>query len=120
MTVAYKTLGRNIRAARKACRLTQEQAAEKLGISLLHYGRLERGERRASLDHLTKISSFTDVSVYTLLKGCFPDDPSYSPSDPDARIKQIEAYFSSCSPHDQQIILEVCRAISHLDETGGA
>ena len=49
MRVSYKTIGRNIRSARLDANLTQEQTAEKLKISQLHFGRLERGERPASL-----------------------------------------------------------------------
>ena len=53
MIVSYKTIGQNIRAARKAAGLTQEQIAEQLRMSQLHFGRLERGERPAlSLIHI--------------------------------------------------------------------
>ena len=44
MLVSYKTIGRNIRRVRVAAHLTQEQMAEKLKMSQLHFGRLERGE----------------------------------------------------------------------------
>lgn len=67
MDISYKTIGRNIRAARKAAKLTQEQAAERIGISLLHYGRLERGQRNISLAHLIKTADALDVAVSSLL-----------------------------------------------------
>ena len=47
MLVSFKAIGRNIRAARTALDITQEEAADRLKISQLHFGRLERGERPA-------------------------------------------------------------------------
>ena len=43
MLVSFKAIGRNIRAARTALDITQEEAADRLKISQLHFGRLERG-----------------------------------------------------------------------------
>ena len=43
MHVSFKAIGRNIRAARTELGITQEDAAERLKISQLHFGRLERG-----------------------------------------------------------------------------
>ena len=56
MHVSFKAIGRNIRAARTELGITQEDAAERLKISQLHFGRLERGERPASLEMLAKIA----------------------------------------------------------------
>ena len=56
MIVSYKTIGQNIRAARKEAGLTQEQIAERLKMSQLHFGRLERGERPASLEQIALIA----------------------------------------------------------------
>ena len=57
MYVSYKVIGRHIRDARKAKGLTQEQFAERLGLSTLHYGRLERGNRRVSLEQLARAAA---------------------------------------------------------------
>lgn len=67
MTISYKTIGNNIRRARKALNLTQAQTAEKLGVSLLHYGRLERGDRRISLDQIARIADTLHVSFDDLI-----------------------------------------------------
>ena len=67
--VSYRIIGRNIQRQRKAHGHTQAQAAERLGISTLHYGRLERGERPASLDQLAQIAQLYGVSLHVLLDG---------------------------------------------------
>ena len=63
MLVSFKAIGRNIRAARTALDITQEEAADRLKISQLHFGRLERGERPISLEMLAQIASVLDVSL---------------------------------------------------------
>ena len=68
--VSYKTIGRNIRQARVRAGLTQEQTAELLKISQLHFGRLERGERPASLEQIARIAQVLEVSTASLLSGC--------------------------------------------------
>ena len=68
MDIIMKTNGNNIKKARKAAGLTQEQTAELIGISLLHYGRLERGERSISLKQLTLISDALNADIGVLLK----------------------------------------------------
>lgn len=40
MLISFKAIGRNIRTARMDMNLTQEDVAERLKISQLHFGRL--------------------------------------------------------------------------------
>ena len=51
MPISYKVIGRHIRDARKSAGLTQEAAANQLGLSPEHYGKVERGA--VSYTHLT-------------------------------------------------------------------
>lgn len=59
MPISYKVIGRHIRDARKSAGLTQEAAANQLGLSLEHYGKVERGDRsqRQKLNTLDARSS---------------------------------------------------------------
>ena len=50
MLISFKAIGRNIRTARMDMNLTQEDVAERLKISQLHFGRLERGPSRFAGD----------------------------------------------------------------------
>ena len=63
MLISYQTIGRNIRSARQRAGLTQEALAERLEISHLHFGRLERGERPISLEMLAHIAGTLGVSM---------------------------------------------------------
>ena len=66
MIVSYKTIGSNIRSARKEANLTQEQIAEKLKMSQFHFGRLERGERPASLEQIAQIAQVLRIPEGTV------------------------------------------------------
>jgi len=79
MKISFRIIGQNIKASRKTAHFTQEQIAEHLGISVLHYGRLERGERRPSIDQLAMISDILGTSIETLLHGCILDPKNHTP-----------------------------------------
>ncbi|MEA5069461.1 MAG: helix-turn-helix transcriptional regulator, partial [Christensenellaceae bacterium] len=53
----YRSLGMRIRKQRKNLHLTQEELAERAGISLSFLGHIERGTRKASLETLVSLSN---------------------------------------------------------------
>lgn len=68
MEIKMSVIGKNIRKARKAAGLTQAQTAERIGISPLHYSRLERGERSVSLKQLALISDALNTEINGKIK----------------------------------------------------
>lgn len=62
-----ETIGAAARAARTALKLTQEDAAERVGISAEFYARIERGNALPSVPTLARISTALGVSADTLL-----------------------------------------------------
>jgi len=60
-------LGRNLQRIRKEKGLTQEQLAEKLGITLTYMGYFEIGHRVPNLKMLAKIADILDVKVKDLI-----------------------------------------------------
>ena len=114
MLVSFKAIGRNIRAARTALDITQEEAADRLKISQLHFGRLERGERPISLE----IASVLDVSLSALLNGCMiGEDFSQRPSRGSESLGQsVAAIANGCSPASQRLMLEICRVVAQSDK----
>ena len=61
------SIGMNIRKYRKQRKLSQEQLAEKAGLSTNYIGMLERGEKTPSLETFLKIANILDVSADMLL-----------------------------------------------------
>lgn len=56
-------LGGRIKALRIAKNYTQEQVAERIGVSRQKYARIESGTNSITLDILTKIAEMLDVTV---------------------------------------------------------
>lgn len=61
-----KVLGKKIQRKRKAIDLTQEQLAEKVGISLAYMGFIEQGRYSPSLKVIEKIAKVLKVSISEL------------------------------------------------------
>ena len=64
-----KALGQNIRKCRKEQGLSQEQLAEKTGLSANYIGLIERGEKQPALDTLVNILNTLNASADLVLSG---------------------------------------------------
>lgn len=64
----YKNLGAKIRHLRNSKKLTIAQLAELAGIDDYYLGEIERAEKKASLDTLSKLANSLDIELYLLLK----------------------------------------------------
>ena len=64
----YELLGKNIKAKRVSKKLTQQELADKLGISLNFMGKIEVAFSKPSLDTLINIADVLDTSVSDLCK----------------------------------------------------
>jgi transcriptional regulator with XRE-family HTH domain len=62
-----RTLGRNLRAYRKAHGLSQEAFAEVLGVHRTYMGGIERGERNLTLKSVERIASRIEMKPQSLL-----------------------------------------------------
>ncbi len=63
-----KLFGRRVRTLRKAAKLTQEQVAEKAGVTSNFLGYIERGEKQPSFNMIVALAKALSVSVETLFR----------------------------------------------------
>lgn len=56
-----------IRELRKSRKLTQQQLAEKVGISYTHLGRIENGERGLDMEYIPAFAEALGVKPYEIL-----------------------------------------------------
>jgi transcriptional regulator with XRE-family HTH domain len=68
-----ESIGNAARTARSSLKLTQEDAAERIGVSAEFYARIERGNALPSVPTLARISTSLGVSADSLL-GHSPED----------------------------------------------
>jgi transcriptional regulator with XRE-family HTH domain len=66
-TALSKLIGQAARDARKALSLTQEDVAERIGISLEFYARIERGKTYPSVPTLARMVEALEASADALL-----------------------------------------------------
>ena len=88
--VDYKDLGRRLRTLRRQRSLTQEELAERVGISASFLGHIERGSRVASLETLVALSNVLKTSPHYLLSASLNDElEDHLPDDftPEQRTK---------------------------------
>ncbi len=118
MLISFKAIGRNIRTARMDLNLTQEDVAERLKISQLHFGRLERGDRPISLEMLALIANILETPLSSLLNGCVIDDRfDRKPTGaPESLGHSIAVIANGCSPQAQRLMLELCKIVAQNDK----
>lgn len=66
MAVLRVRFGRNLKNLRKKINLTQEQLAERTGLSVDFIGMIERGERAPSFDTLEIFAKVLKIRVFEL------------------------------------------------------
>ncbi|MBQ3169297.1 MAG: helix-turn-helix transcriptional regulator [Clostridia bacterium] len=85
----YNALGKRIRDHRRALGLTQEQLAEKTGVSISFIGHIERGSRKASLDTLVAICNAMNMSPAVLLQDSLICDLPVVPEETSRRQRDL-------------------------------
>lgn len=98
----YYKIGQLIRKYRKAHGWSQEQLAEKIGISVTHMSHIETGNTKLSLPVLVDLAKALDVQANDLL-----DEPSFERKDSYNDILEI---LDKCSAQQLRIITDVVKA----------
>lgn len=92
-----------IRAVRKAKGLSQEQLGEMVGTNKVQIGRLEKGNRRLTIDWVEKIAKALDCHPMELLGEAIPATTE--------REKAILQLYRDLSPDQQQAFLQLASTI---------
>ena len=95
----YFQVGQRIRKYRKAQRISQEQLAERTGISITHMSHIETGNTKLSLPVFAAIAEALGVQTDDLL--------SDEPSGRSAAVQELNALFDSCSTKQLRILADI-------------
>lgn len=106
----YVDMGKRVRKQRQLIGLTQQELAERIGVSTSFVGHVERGTRKASLETLVALSNALGVGVDYLLAGSLqssPDEENPSTTmDPNRRmvireiLTTLQEHLSDWSPDE--------------------
>lgn len=100
----YYEIGQRIRKFRKAYNLSQEQLAEKIGISVTHMSHIETGNTKLSLPVFVDIADALSVRTDDLLY----DMPQINKAVISQEISEI---LDSCSMRDMYILNDIIKAV---------
>ena len=98
----YYKIGQQIRKYRKAYGLSQEQLAEKIGISVTHMSHIETGNTKLSLSVFVNIARTLEVQTDDLLQ--------YGLSERKICFQELAEVLESCNATQIRIITDVAKA----------
>lgn len=101
------SISKNLSGLRKEQKLTQEQMAEKLGMSKNGYAKIERGESRITVEHLQQIAQVFNIDIAELIK----EDKDFNLLLGDNNGNYANKYYGN-----QQEIEKLELIIQHKDE----
>ena len=107
-----KVIGGRVREERRRLDLTQEELAERVGLSTNYIAHLERGSRGASLQTLEQVAGVLDVPVASLFVAGPSSSSSGSRSVQDD-VRRIVARLKGMDSRTRQLVFNLAEAISH-------
>jgi len=106
----YYEIGQRIRKFRKAYNFSQEQLAEKVGISTTHMSHIETGNTKLSLSVFVKIADVLSVQTDELLYDTPPINKTIIKN-------ELVDILDSCSQQDMCVLIEMIKTLkSSLDK----
>lgn len=99
----YYKIGQRIRKIRKAHKLSQENLAEQIGISVTHMSHIETGNTKLSLPVLVELAKVLEVRTDELLYDSNVVDRS-------AAVETINQLLSTCTTAQVKVIEDVVKA----------
>lgn len=77
MSINYKLIGERIKNKRKEARLTQEQLAERLSVTVGYVSQIERGITKPNLEMLSEICILLNCDIPFLTNGVIIEKQDY-------------------------------------------
>lgn len=99
----YYKIGQKIRKIRKAHGLSQEELAERIGISTTHMSHIETGNTKLSLPVFVDIAAALEVRTDELL-----DTPAVKTTS--TSLDDIATVLERCSAQEAKVIADIVKA----------
>ncbi|MBR5571786.1 MAG: helix-turn-helix transcriptional regulator [Oscillospiraceae bacterium] len=99
----YYEIGQRIRKFRKAHQLSQEDLAEKIGISTTHMSHIETGNTKLSLPVLVSIATALDVRTDDLLF-------DHAEMGRNAVMEELLSSLGDCSAQQVKVLSDIVKA----------
>ena len=106
MATDYNVIGERIRNARKARKMTQQDLAEELGVSIAFLSRVERGNSQINLKRISQICGILGISEGELLNGTSSTSSSYLDS-------EFSDILKKCNDKQVKLIYDIAKLIAN-------
>ena len=105
MNVDYTLIGMRLKQKRKECHLTQEQLAERVGVSVGYISQVERGITRANLEMLSALCTEMQCELSYLLDGVTLHSDTHTESLINEKIHRLD-------PNQKRLLNRIIDAIT--------
>ena len=107
MKSTRELLGARIKELRKACKLSQEELAEIIGVEPQHMSRIESGRSYPSIDRLERISMALQVPLKDFFEFMHLEDAS-------ERSENIGVIAKNLSEERQRFVFRMLKALQEM------
>ena len=104
MNIDYKLIGKRIKNIRLTCKITQEQLAEKLSVSVGYISQLERGVTKSNLEILAKLSVYLNCEITDFIGNTVVNKNEYL-------YCEFIDKFSLLKNNEKQIVIDLIESI---------
>ena len=109
MAIDYSIMGERLKKARLSKKLTQEDLAEEMDVSVAFLSRIERGKSPINLKRLNQLCSLLDISEGYILSGTSDNSQTYL-------VEDYKEILDNCTPSKQKLIYDIAKVIANSDE----
>lgn len=109
MPLDYTIIGQRLKIARKSKKMTQEELAEKLDVSIAFLSRIERGNSQVNLKRLVQICEILEVSPGEILNGVSSKSSQYLDN-------EFASLLKDCSSEQQKLIYDIAKVVAKKEE----
>lgn len=104
MALDFSVIGQRLKKARLDKRMTQEDLAEQLDVSVAFLSRIERGLSHINLKRLSQICGILNISEGYILNGTASTSDQYL-------ISEFNDILTNCPPDKQKLIYKIAKTI---------
>ena len=103
MPLDYAAIGGRLQARRKELGITQEDAAERAGITVVYLSKIENGRVHPTLDLLDRLCCVLEYDLARAFTGVQTTSPDYG-----------QELFNACAPRVKPVVLHLLEQLATL------
>ena len=105
MPLDYAAIGGRLQARRKEPGITQEDAAERAGITVVYLSKIENGRVHPTLDLLDRLCCVLEYDLARAFTGVQTTSPDYGQ-------EQVLRLFNACAPRVKPVVLHLLEQLA--------